>query len=248
MRNDGRASNQLRKLTIDPFYLSTIPYSVLISTGDTRVLCCATLDKGVPHWLKGQGKGWVTAEYGMLPKSSNERIQRERKTVSGRTQEIQRLIGRSLRASIDLGKLGEKQIMIDCDVIQADGGTRTASITGGFVALNLLINDMLMRGDLKENPITENVCAISAGIVDNEAVLDLNYKEDAAAEVDMNMIMTSSLKLVEVQGTGEGKTFSRQELDHILDLGEKAVSQIVKAQNEAIALWVDTTIKKQKNL
>ena len=248
MRHDGRASDQLRKLTIDPSYLSTIPYSVLISTGDTRVLCCATLDKGVPNWLKGQGKGWVTAEYGMLPKSSNERIQRERKTVSGRTQEIQRLIGRSLRASIDLTKLGEKQIMIDCDVIQADGGTRTASITGGFVALNILINDMLMRGDLKENPITENVCAISAGIVDNEAVLDLNYKEDAAAEVDMNMIMTSSLKLVEVQGTGEGKTFSRKELDHILDLGEKAVSQIVKAQNEAVALWIDTAVKKQKNV
>ena len=248
MRYDGRSADQLRKLTIDPFYLSTIPYSVMICTGDTRVLCCATLDKGIPNWLKGQGKGWVTAEYGMLPKSSNERIQRERKTVSGRTQEIQRLIGRSLRAAIDLTKLGEKQIMIDCDVIQADGGTRTASITGGFVALNILINDMLMRGDLKENPIKENVCAISAGIVDNEAVLDLNYKEDAAAEVDMNMIMTSSLKLVEVQGTGEGKTFSRKELDHILDLGEKAVSQIVKAQNEAVALWVDTAVRKQKHV
>ncbi|MCX6112738.1 MAG: ribonuclease PH [Proteobacteria bacterium] len=243
MRNDDRMSNQIRKLTIDPFYLTTIPHSVLISTGNTRVLCCATLDKVFPSWLKGQSKGWITAEYGMLPKSSIERIQRERKTVSGRTQEIQRLIGRSLRASIDLTKLGEKQIMIDCDVIQADGGTRTASITGGFVALNILINDMLMKGDLKENPIIENVCAISAGIVDNEAVLDLNYKEDAAAEVDMNMVMTASLKLVEVQGTGEGKTFSRKELDNILDLGEKAIPQIVKAQNEAVALWVDAAVK-----
>ncbi|MEI6080676.1 MAG: ribonuclease PH, partial [bacterium] len=153
MRHDGRQCDHIRTLTIDPFYLSTVPYSVLISMGDTRVLCCATLDRGVPSWLKGQGKGWVTAEYGMLPRSCNDRIQRERKSVSGRTQEIQRLIGRSLRASIDLVKLGEKQIMIDCDVIQADGGTRTASITGGFVALNILINDMLMRGDLKENPI-----------------------------------------------------------------------------------------------
>lgn len=243
MRHDGRKFNELRKITIDPFYLSTVPYSVLISMGNTRVLCCATLDKGIPNWLRGQNKGWVTAEYGMLPRCSNERIQRERKTVSGRTQEIQRLIGRSLRASIDLVKLGEKQIMIDCDVIQADGGTRTASVTGGFVALNILINDLLMKGELKENPIIENVCAISAGIVDGEAVIDLDYKEDSTAEVDMNMIMTASMKLVEVQGTGEGKTFSRTELDNILTLGEKSVPQMIKTQNQALAEWIDYAVK-----
>lgn len=243
MRHDGRKVNELRKITIDPFYLSTVPYSVLISMGNTRVLCCATLDKGIPNWLRGQNKGWVTAEYGMLPRCSNERIQRERKTVSGRTQEIQRLIGRSLRASIDLVKLGERQIMIDCDVIQADGGTRTASVTGGFVALNILINDLLMKGELKENPIIENVCAISAGIVDGEAVIDLDYKEDSTAEVDMNMIMTASMKLVEVQGTGEGKTFSRTELDSILTLGEKAVPQMIKMQNQALAEWIDFSVK-----
>jgi ribonuclease PH len=243
MRHDGRKPDQIRQLTIDPFYLSTVPYSVLISTGDTRVLCCATLDRGVPPWLKGQGKGWVTAEYGMLPRSSNERIPRERKTVSGRTQEIQRLIGRSLRASVDLVKLGERQIMIDCDVIQADGGTRTASITGGFVALNMLISDLVMRGDLKESPIIENVCAISAGIVEGVACLDLNYKEDASADVDMNMVVTSSLKLVEVQGTGEGKTFTRDELDDILTLGEKIVPHIVSAQNDAVAMWIDRTLR-----
>jgi ribonuclease PH len=243
MRHDGRKPDQIRQLTIDPFYLTTVPYSVLISTGDTRVLCCATLDRGVPQWLKGQGKGWVTAEYGMLPRSSNERIPRERKTVSGRTQEIQRLIGRSLRASVDLTKLGERQIMIDCDVIQADGGTRTASITGGFVALNILINDLVMRGEIKENPIIENVCAISGGIVEGVACLDLNYKEDAAAEVDMNMVITSSLKLVEVQGTGEGKTFTRDELDDILTLGENIVPRIVGAQNEAVAMWIDRTLR-----
>lgn len=243
MRHDGRKVNELRKITIDPFYLSTVPYSVLISMGNTRVLCCATLDKGIPNWLRGQNKGWVTAEYGMLPRCSNERIQRERKTVSGRTQEIQRLIGRSLRASIDLVKLGERQIMIDCDVIQADGGTRTASITGGFVALNILINDLLMKGELKENPIIENVCAISAGIVNGEAVIDLDYEEDSTAEVDMNMIMTASMKLVEVQGTGEGKTFSRTELDSILTLGEKAVPQMIKMQNQALAEWIDFSVK-----
>ena len=234
MRHDKRSADQLRKFEIDTSYLTKTPYSVLISTGDTRVLCCATLDKGVPPWLKGQGKGWVTAEYGMLPKSSNERIQRERKSVSGRTQEIQRLIGRSLRACIDLKELGERQIMIDCDVIQADGGTRTASINGGFVALSLLIKDMIKKGELTSNPIKENVCAMSVGVIKGELCADLDYVEDSSAEVDMNIVMTSGGDLVEVQGTAEGGTFSRAELDGMVALGMKSMPAIIKAQDEAI--------------
>lgn len=234
MRHDGRKLDQLRKFKIDTSYLTKTPYSVLISTGDTQVLCCATLDKGVPPWLKGQGKGWVTAEYGMLPKCSPERIQRERKSVSGRTQEIQRLIGRSLRACIDLVKLGERQIMIDCDVIQADGGTRTASINGGFVALSMLINDMIKKGDLATNPIKENVCALSVGVVKGEVCADLDYIEDSTAEVDMNLVMTSSGDLVEVQGTAEGGTFSKVELENMVALGMKSLPAIIKAQDEAI--------------
>jgi ribonuclease PH len=234
MRHDGRSVDQLRKFEIDTSYLTKTPYSVLISTGDTRVLCCATLDKGVPPWLKGQGKGWVTAEYGMLPKSSTERIQRERKSVSGRTQEIQRLIGRSLRACIDLKGLGERQIMIDCDVIQADGGTRTASINGGFVALNLLIKDMIKKGELTSNPIKENVCAVSVGVIKGDVCVDLDYVEDSTAEVDMNLVMTSGGNLVEVQGTAEAGTFSRSELDGMVALGMRSMPSIIKAQDEAI--------------
>jgi len=238
MRHDGRKHNELRKFTMDPFYLNTIPYNVLVCSGNTRVLCCATLDKGVPPWLKGQGKGWVTAEYGMLPKSSNERIQRERKSVSGRTQEIQRLIGRSIRAGVDLIKLGEKQILVDCDVIQADGGTRTASINGAFVALSMLFHDMLARGEIKETPLIETICAISAGIVNGEPCLDLDYIEDSTAHVDMNIIMTGNKKLVEVQGTAEGKTFERAELDALIDLGEGCVKDLVAVQNKALAEWI----------
>ena len=234
MRHDGRKDNELRTLTMEPKHLDMITYNVLICMGKTRVLCCATLDKGVPPWLKGQGKGWVTAEYGMLPKSSPERIQRERKSVSGRTQEIQRLIGRSLRACIDLQKLGEKQIMIDCDVIQADGGTRTASINGGFVALKMLINDMLKRGDLTVDPIKENVCALSVGVINGKVCSDLDYIEDSGAEVDMNLVMTASGNLIEVQGTAEGATFSKAELDEMVLLGVSCIPQITKAQNEAI--------------
>lgn len=234
MRHDKRAYSELRVLKIETEYLDNTKHSVLISMGKTKVLCCATLDKGVPPWLKGQGKGWVTAEYGMLPKSSSERIQRERKSVSGRTQEIQRLIGRSLRACMDLKKLGEKQIMVDCDVIQADGGTRTASINGGFVALSLLLGDMLKNGDLKENPIKENICAISVGIVKGKASIDLDYIEDSSAEVDMNLVMTASGALVEVQGTAESGTFSKKELDEMIELGINSVPQIVTAQKEAV--------------
>lgn len=234
MRHDSRANNELRILTMEPGHLDNTDHNVLICMGKTRVLCCATLDKGVPTWLKGKGKGWVTAEYGMLPKSSPERIQRERKSVSGRTQEIQRLIGRSLRACIDLTKLGERQIMIDCDVIQADGGTRTASINGGFVALRMLINEMIKKGELTMDPIKENVCALSVGLINKEICADLDYIEDSSAEVDMNLVMSASGNLIEVQGTAENGTFSKAELDGMVELATKSVPLIIKAQNEAI--------------
>lgn len=239
MRVDGRSFDSIRDLRIDPFFLPLISHSVLVECGNTRVICCATEEKGVAPWLKGKGKGWVTAEYGMLPKSSPERIKRERNSVSGRTQEIQRLIGRSLRAVVDLQKLGEKTINIDCDVIQADGGTRTASVTGGFVALSLLINEMRMRGDLAANPIKENVCAISVGKVAGNAVIDLNYAEDSSAGVDMNVVMTSSLGLVELQGTGEDGPFSRDDVESFLNLVENVVPNIVEKQNQAITAWIE---------
>ncbi|MBN1114415.1 MAG: ribonuclease PH [Oligoflexia bacterium] len=243
MRADGRTRDVTRDLRIDPFFLDKISHSVKVSMGSTVMVCCATLEKGVPNWIKGQGRGWVTAEYGMLPRSSNERIKRERSSLSGRTQEIQRLIGRSLRACVDLRKLGERQIIVDCDVIQADGGTRTLGITGGFVALSLLVNDMLLRRELYENPIMENVAAVSVGIVDGEYCVDLNYEEDSSAGVDMNVVLTSSLSLVEVQGTAEGQTFSRDELVKLLGFAENAVPQIFDCQNEAVSAWVDARRK-----
>lgn len=239
MRADGRNFDEIRQLKIDPFYLPIISNSVLVECGNTRVVCCATEEKGVAPWLKGKGKGWVTAEYGMLPKSSPERIKRERNSVSGRTQEIQRLIGRSLRAVVNLQKLGEKTINIDCDVIQADGGTRTASVTGGFVALSILLNDMRIRGDINDNPINENVCAISVGKVAGNAMIDLNYAEDSTAGVDMNIVMTSSLKLVELQGTGEDGPFSREDVEIFLNLAEQVVPGIVEKQNQAVAAWIE---------
>lgn len=243
MRVDGRNLDEIRQLKIDPFYLPLISHSVLVECGNTRVICCATEEKGVAPWLKGKGKGWVTAEYGMLPKSSPERIKRERNNVSGRTQEIQRLIGRSLRAVVNLQKMGEKTIHIDCDVIQADGGTRTASVTGGFVALSLLLHDMRKRGDLNDNPINENVCAISVGKVGGDPMIDLNYSEDSTAGVDMNVVMTSSLKLVELQGTGEDGPFDRVDIDSFLNLVEKTVPLIVEKQNKAIADWIERKSK-----
>lgn len=236
MRIDKREFNEIREIKVTPLFLPSIPNNLLISMGNTRVICAATLEKGVPGWLKGQGKGWVTAEYGMLPKSSVERIKRERKNISGRTQEIQRLIGRSLRAGIDLTKLGERQITIDCDVIEADGGTRTASITGGFIALSMLILEMVKKREI-ENPIKENICAISAGIIEGTARMDLNYIEDSTAEVDMNIVMNKNMKLVEIQGTGEGKTFSKEEFLEILDLTNKIIPKIVKIQDDAINEW-----------
>lgn len=234
MRYSNRAYNDMREIKIDFKIINNIPNAIMIEIGNTKVICSATLDTFFPSWLKGKGTGWLSAEYGMLPKCSDERIKRERKSVSGRTQEIQRLIGRSLRSVLDFKKLGEKQILIDCDVIQADGGTRTASITGGFIALSILINNLLKKGVLKQNPIIENVCAISVGIVDDKMCLDLDYKEDSNAQVDMNIVMTSSLQLVEVQGTAEEKTFSKDELNKLIELAELVVPEIVEIQNKAI--------------
>jgi ribonuclease PH len=205
------------------------------------VLCTASVEDDVPRWMRGSGKGWVTAEYSMLPGSSPERIRREVKDgkPSGRTQEIQRLIGRSLRSVCDMKVLGEKSIMIDCDVLQADGGTRTASISGGWVALHDALTRLVQKGDLAENPLIENCAAISVGIVGGRPVLDLPYVEDSKAEVDMNVVMTKSGDFVEVQGTAEGMAFSRKELDALLDLAGKGINEIIELQDEMVSVPPD---------
>jgi ribonuclease PH len=219
--------------------LGAMPYaegSCLIGMGDTRVICTATIDEGVPKWMKGKGKGWVTAEYAMLPRSSPQRIQREvnRGRPGGRTQEIQRLIGRSLRAITDMSVLGERTIWLDCDVLQADGGTRTASITGAFVALAQAFIKLQDDGLLETTPLIDSVSAISVGIVEGTPVLDLNYIEDSTAGVDMNIVMTGSGKLVEVQGTAEDGVFDRSELDLLLDLGSKGIGELTALQDQAL--------------
>ena len=204
----------------------------MIRCGDTHVLCTASLEPRVPPWLKGSGLGWVTAEYGMLPRATTSRNRREAAAgkQSGRTQEIQRLIGRSLRAGVDRVALGERQITVDCDVIQADGGTRCASITGGWVALRLAVNKLLAAGEIKEDPITHHVAAVSCGIYAGVPVLDLDYAEDSEAGTDANFVMTNDGGLIEVQGSAEGATFSRAELDQLMDLAEKGVAELVSAQ------------------
>ncbi|PIT24260.1 ribonuclease PH [Snodgrassella alvi] len=232
-----RADNELRKLSIVPHFLAQADGSVLISCGNTKVICTATIDENVPAFLKNQGRGWVTAEYGMLPASANGRMRREAVAgkQSGRTQEIQRLIGRSLRAVVDMEKLGSRQILIDCDVIQADGGTRTASISGAFVALSLAVNKLLASGVINENPIREAVAAISVGILNGKLLLDLNYPEDSACDADINVVMTSSQQLIEIQGTAEGATFSIQQLNNLITMAQKGIEQILIAQQQALA-------------
>ncbi|GGY29716.1 ribonuclease PH [Paludibacterium paludis] len=208
---------------------------MLVEFGDTKVICTASVEETVPSFLKGKGQGWVTAEYGMLPRSTGTRMRREAAAgkQSGRTQEIQRLIGRSLRAVVDLVKLGERQITIDCDVIQADGGTRTASITGAWVALADAVDSLIAQGKLAENPIREAVAAVSVGIVGEEPVLDLDYIEDSGCETDMNVVMTASGRFIEVQGTAEGVPFTREEMDMLLDLAGKGIAQLVELQSAA---------------
>lgn len=234
MRADGRKADELRKLKVTRNYLKTAEGSVLIEFGDTRVLCTATVENSVPPFLKGKGTGWVTAEYAMLPRSSAQRISRERSKVGGRTHEIQRLIGRSLRSVVDMKALGERTVLIDCDVIQADGGTRTASITGAYIALV----DGLRRARKQEMiatiPVTDYLAAVSVGIVDGKPMLDLCYTEDSAAEVDMNIVMTGKGGIVEVQGTAEGEPFSKAELNKLIALGERGIKTLIKKQHDLL--------------
>ncbi|NTV28572.1 MAG: ribonuclease PH [Candidatus Omnitrophica bacterium] len=232
-RIDGRKANQLRQVSVQKNYLKHAEGSCLISFGDTKVVCSASVEDGVPPFLKGKGQGWVTAEYGMLPRSCAQRINREKGGGSGRTQEIQRLIGRSLRAVVDMQALGERTIKIDCDVIQGDGGTRTASITGGFIALVLALNKIRKAGLITVLPLKEQVAAVSVGMKDGAAILDLNYAEDSSAEVDMNIVMVGSGKFVEVQGTAEGKAFSRQDMDSMVKLAEKGIRELFAVQKKA---------------
>jgi ribonuclease PH len=231
-RKDGRQPDDLRPVRFDRDYTEFANGSVLVTMGKTRVLCTASVDDDVPRWLRGTGKGWVTAEYSLLPGSSPERVSREavKGKQSGRTQEIQRLIGRSLRSVCDLTMLGEQQIVLDCDVLQADGGTRTASICGAYIALHDAITRLMQKGTVKAHPMTEGLGAISVGIVDAMALLDLDYSEDSRAEVDMNVVMTSSGRFVEVQGTAEGLPFSRSELDDLLGLAEHGIADILDLQ------------------
>jgi ribonuclease PH len=237
MRPDGRAPDELRTVTFERDFTEMAAGSCLVSFGQTRVLCTASIDEDVPRWMRGRGTGWVTAEYSMLPGSSAERIRREVKDgrPSGRSQEIQRLIGRALRSVCDMGLLGERQVIVDCDVLQADGGTRTASISGGYLALHDALSRLLQQGSLTAHPLVEHCAAISVGIVDGVPVLDLPYSEDSTAEVDMNVVMTGEGQFVEVQGTGEGHTFSRSELDSLLGLAEKGIAEIVDLQRQMVA-------------
>ena len=235
MRSGGRKADEIRKLKITRHYIKSAEGSVLIEMGDTKVICTATVDNSVPPFLRGKGRGWVTAEYAMLPRSTGQRVQRERSKVGGRTYEIQRLIGRSLRSVVDMGAIGERSILIDCDVIQADGGTRTASITGAFVALIDALRTMKKQGMIKTMPVTDHLAAVSVGIVGGKPMLDLCYKEDSTAEVDMNLVMTGTGKIVEVQGTAEKEPFSKAQLSAMIALGEKGIKKLIKKQKEVLA-------------
>ena len=236
MRSFKRNDDELRPIDFRRQFTKHAEGSVLVISGETQVICNATIDETVPSFLKGKGQGWVTAEYGMLPRSTNTRMGREaaRGKQSGRTQEIQRLIGRSLRAIINLEKLGERTIHIDCDVIQADGGTRTASISGSYVALHDAIDYLLKEKKLAESPIIDSVAAISVGIMNDKALLDLDYAEDSKCDTDMNFVMTGSGDFVEIQGTAEGKPFSKKEMDELTKIAQKGIALITKKQFEAL--------------
>jgi ribonuclease PH len=242
MHADNRPPNQLRPTTLTPNFLLHAEGSVLIESGNTRVICAASIEDRVPQFLRNTGKGWVTAEYGMIPRATTTRMQREASAgkVGGRTQEIQRLIGRSLRSVTNLMALGERTIWIDCDVIQADGGTRTASITGAFVALALALEKMRARGLVSSIPLTDYVAAISVGIVDSEALLDLAYEDDSRAEVDMNIVKTGDGRFIEVQGTAEAVPFGREALLSLLDLADLGIQQLIGKQKEIIGHLVKT--------
>jgi ribonuclease PH len=237
MRPSNRTPGQLRAIRITRHYTKHAEGSVLIEFGDTKVICTASVDEKVPAHKKGSGEGWVTSEYGMLPRSTGSRMQREaaKGKQSGRTQEIQRLIGRSLRAVVDLKKLGERTIQFDCDVIQADGGTRTASITGAYVALHDAVSVLMDKGLLQETPLKDFVAAISVGIYQGTPVLDLDYLEDSACDTDMNVVMLGNGHFVEVQGTAEGHAFTREEMDELLELAKSGIRQLVEMQRTALA-------------
>ena len=237
MRPSGRAADELREVRIARGYTRHAEGSALVEFGDTRVLCAATIEDRVPPWMKGRGRGWVTAEYGMLPRSTGQRSPREaaRGRQGGRTLEIQRLIGRSLRAVVDMGALGERTVIVDCDVIQADGGTRTAAITGGYVALVDAVSNLPARSRPRRDPIHGAVAAVSAGIYRGEPVLDLDYAEDSEAETDMNVVMNDAGGFIEIQGTAEGHAFRRAELDAMLELARCGVESLVEMQRAALA-------------
>lgn len=236
VRHDGRALDEMRPISFVRHFTCHAEGSVLVSVGRTKVLCTASVIAGVPKFLKDKGEGWVTAEYGLLPRSTGTRTDREaaKGKQSGRTQEIQRLIGRSLRGIVDRKKLGDFTITLDCDVLQADGGTRCASITGAYVALCDAVTTMLAKGQISENPILEQIAAISVGMTDAGAVLDLDYVEDSSSETDMNVVMTSSGRFIEIQGTAEGAPFSREELNRMLDFAHKGCTELMAAQRQAL--------------
>ena len=238
LRSDGRAHDQMRPVRMTPDFITSAEGSVLIEVGNTRVICTATVDDGVPSFLKGQEKGWVTGEYGMLPRATEQRMAREstRGKQSGRTLEIQRLIGRSLRAIVDQQKLGERTVWLDCDVIQADGGTRTAAITGAYVALTLAMQRLVAAGMLKSLPLNDSVAATSVGLVDGVALLDLAYDEDSRAEVDMNVVMTGSGKFVEIQATAEGQPFAGAELQDLLALAATGIRRVMESQSTLVPI------------
>ena len=231
-RGDGRRPDELRPLRFRRDYTTMADGSVLAEFGATRVLCTASVDDDVPRWMRERGSGWLTAEYSMLPGSSPERVSRR---VGGRTKEIQRLIGRSLRTVVDLAALPQRQVIVDCDVLQADGGTRTASICGGYLALQDAVRRLMQAGELKASPIIDDCAAVSVGLIDGVALLDLPYSEDSRADVDFNVVMTGSGGLIEVQGTAEGRPFTRSQLDDLLDLASKGISEIVAAQRTILA-------------
>jgi len=237
LRIDGRNLAQLRPVKIQRHYLDYAEGSALIEMGKTRVICAVSVEKGVPPFLMNQGTGWLTAEYAMLPRATETRSPRESATgkVKGRTHEVQRLIGRSLRAAMDLEAIGERTLKVDCDVIQADGGTRTAAITGAYVALCDAVSTMRRREMIRENPIIGQVAAVSVGLVDGKTLLDLCYREDAAADVDMNVVMTDDGRIIEVQGTAEGEPFSRKEMDRLMDLATHGIEALMAIQREGLA-------------
>ncbi len=238
MRPSGRASNQLRAVKITRHFTQHAEGSVLVEFGNTKVICTASIEEGVPRFLKGKGQGWITAEYGMLPRSTGTRMAREaaKGKQSGRTQEIQRLIGRALRASVDMSKLGENTINIDCDVIQADGGTRTASITGACVALVDALTYLQEKGIVKSSPLKQMVASVSVGMYEGTAVLDLDYPEDSSAETDMNVVMAENGQFIEIQGTAEGEPFSREQANQMLDLAAQGIQELIAMQKQVLGI------------